>query len=82
MIHVSIIFVCLWSALMFWGGYFVHWLITPKVGFIHIEKDNNSEYDKFAIEFTKDPNDLYLMRECMLKVKVVDKKDNPDNDKT
>lgn len=69
MVTVPLIFVCIWSALMFGVGYFVHWLITPKVGFIHIEETEDGEYDRFMIEFTRDPTELYSLHEVMLKIK-------------
>ena len=84
MVNLSIIFVCMWSALMFWVGFFIHWLITPKVGFIHIERNNDEDYDKFAIEFIRDPTELYSLNEVMLKIKFseVHKENSPDNDNT
>ena len=69
MVTIPIIFVCIWSALMFGAGYFIHWLTTPKVGYIHIEQNKAEDYDKFAIEFTRDPTELYSLHEVMLKIK-------------
>ena len=83
MVNIPLVFVCLWSALMFGVGYLVHWLATPKVGYIHIEQ-HDGDYDKFAIEFTCDPTELYKMHEIMLKVNFKDmRNDNSlDSDKT
>ena len=83
MINVSLVFVCLWSALMFGVGYLVHWLVTPKAGFIHIEQ-HDGDYDKFSIEFTRNPVDLYELHEVMLKIKFKDMRgeNSPDSDST
>ncbi len=70
MVTVSLIFVCAWSALMFGVGYFIHWLTTPKVGFIRIERNKAEDYDKFTIEFTRDPTELYSLHGAMVMLKV------------
>lgn len=84
MVTVPLIFVCIWSALMFGVGFFMHWLTTPKVGYIHIEQNKDEDYDKFAIEFTRSPTELYSLNEVMLKIKFseVHKENSPDNDNT
>lgn len=84
MVTVSLIFVCAWSVLMFGVGFFMHWLTTPKVGYIHIEQNKDEDYDKFAIEFTRSPTELYSLNEVMLKIKFreVHKENSPDNDNT
>ena len=69
MVTVPLIFVCIWSALMFGVGFFMHRLTTPKVGYIHIEQNKAEDHDKFAIEFTRDPTELYSLHEVMLKIK-------------
>lgn len=69
MVTVSLIFVCTWSVLMFGVGFFMHWLTTPKVGFIHIEETEDGQYDRFTIEFFRDPTELYSLNEVMFKIK-------------
>ena len=78
MVTIPIIFVCIWSALMFGAGYFIHWLTTPKVGYIHIEQNKAEDYDKFAIEFTRDPTELYSL--LKIKFKEVSKENSLVNE--
>ena len=82
-VHVSVLYVIFLVCAAYWIGYFAHWFLSKRVGIIHIEKDDKSDYDQFAIEFTTDLNYLYSQREVMLKVHVTERKENSaDSDNT